>query len=179
MEANFQRAIRAVLKSEGGYVDDPRDRGGATNMGITFATLRDWRGKPITKADVQNLTEAEAVRIYKAKYWDRINGDNLPYGVDFAVLDFAVNSGVSRAAIYLQEIVGVAPDGKIGPITLEAVAQWDSVKLIEKLCAKRMDFLKRLAQSFSISLTLSHCATASRVIGPILPSGATPTISCR
>ena len=145
MEANFRRSVLAVLRHEGGYVDHVRDPGGATNRGITLQTLRDWRGKSVTKADVQNLTEAEAILIYKDRYWDRINGNNLPYGVDFAVLDFAVNSGVSRAAIYLQEIVGVAPDGKIGPMTLEAVHKWDSVKLIEKLCANRLAFLKRLS----------------------------------
>jgi lysozyme family protein len=60
-------------------------------------------------------------------------------------MDFAVNSGVSRAVIFLQEIVGVAPDGKIGPLTLEAIHKWDSVKLIEKLCANRLAFLKRLS----------------------------------
>ena len=134
-----------MLRHEGGYVDHVRDPGGATNRGITLQTLRDWRGKSVTKADVQNLTEAEAILIYEANYWNRINGDNLPYGVDFAVMDFAVNSGVSRAAIFLQEIVGVAPDGKIGPLTLEAVHKWDSVKLIEKLCANRLAFLKRLS----------------------------------
>lgn len=145
MEANFRRSVLAVLRHEGGYVDHVRDPGGATNRGITLQTLRDWRGKSVTKADVQNLTEAEAILIYEANYWNRINGDNLPYGVDFAVFDFAVNSGVSRAAIFLQEIVGVAPDGKIGPLTLEAVHKWDSVKLIEKLCANRLAFLKRLS----------------------------------
>lgn len=145
MEANFQRSLAAVLKHEGGYVDHPADPGGATNMGITFATLQAWRGRPITKVDVQNLTKAEAGQIYKARYWDRVQGDHLPYGVDFAVFDFAVNSGVSRAAIFLQEIVGVAPDGKIGPLTLSAVAKWDSVKLVEKLCANRLAFVKRLS----------------------------------
>lgn len=145
MESNFHRSIIAVLKHEGGYVDHPRDPGGATNRGITFATLKAWRGKPITTTDVRDLTEAEAVLIYRANYWSRLKCDDLPAGVDYAVMDFAVNSGVSRAAIYLQEIVGVAPDGKIGPLTLQAVAKWDSVALIEALCAKRMGFLKRLS----------------------------------
>lgn len=145
MQDNFLRSLKAVLAHEGGYVDHPRDPGGATNRGITFAVLKAWRGAPITKADVQNLSEAEAAQIYKANYWDRVKGDDLPFGVDYAVFDFAVNSGVSRSAIFLQETVGVAPDGKIGPITLEAVAQWDSIKLIEALCARRMAFLKRLS----------------------------------
>lgn len=145
MDRNFARALSAVLKHEGGYVDHPSDPGGATNLGITFAVLQKWRGKPITKADVKALTQDEAAAIYRANYWDRVRGDDLPAGVDYCVFDFAVNSGVSRSAMYLQEIVGVAPDGKIGPLTLLAVADWDSVTLIESLCGKRMSFLKRLS----------------------------------
>lgn len=145
MESNFARSLKAVLAHEGGYVDHPADPGGATNLGITFAVLQKGRGKPITKADVKALTQDEAAAIYKANYWDRVRGDDLPAGVDYAVFDFAVNSGVSRAATYLQEIVGVAPDGKIGPLTLQAVAASDAVKLIERLCGNRMAFLKRLS----------------------------------
>lgn len=145
MDRNFARALSAVLKHEGGYVDHPSDPGGATNLGITFAVLQKWRGKPITKADVKALTQDEAAAIYRANYWDRVKGDDLPPGVDYCVFDFAVNSGVSRSAIYLQEIVGVAPDGKIGPLTVLAVADWDSVTLIESLCGKRMSFLKKLS----------------------------------
>lgn len=145
MEANFQRSLTAVLAHEGGYVDHPKDPGGATNLGITFAVLQSWRGRPITKADVKALTNSEAAAIYKANYWDKVRGDDLPAGVDYAVMDFAVNSGVFRSATYLQEIVGVAPDGKIGPLTLQAVAAWDAVKLIEKLSANRLAFLKRLS----------------------------------
>lgn len=145
MQSNFDRSLSAVLKHEGGYVDHPADPGGATNMGITFATLRAWRGASITKADVQNLTRAEAAKIYKAKYWDKIKGDDLPFGVDFALFDYAVNSGPGRAVMTLQDIVGVAPDGGVGPITLSAIAEWDSVKLVEKLCAQRLAFLKKLS----------------------------------
>lgn len=145
MRANFERSLAAVLKHEGGYVDHPSDPGGATNLGITFATLKAWRKTEITKADVRNLTKEEAAAIYKANYWDRIKGDDLPFGVDYAVFDFAVNSGVSRAAIFLQEIIGAAPDGKIGPDTLKAMAKWSAVKLIEALCSKRMTFLKGLS----------------------------------
>lgn len=144
MESNFARSLKAVLVHEGGWADHPKDPGGATMKGVTIGTYR--RYKPgATKEDLRNITDAELQRIYRDGYWDKVRGDDLPSGVDFCVMDFAVNSGPARAAIYLQEIVGVAPDGKIGPLTLQAVAKWDSVALIEALCAKRMGFLKRLS----------------------------------
>lgn len=144
MRANFERALSATLKHEGGWADHPADPGGATMKGITLATYRRYEPNA-TKTDLRNITDAEVKQIYRDGYWSAIKGDDLPYGVDFAVFDFAVNSGPARAAIFLQEIVGVAQDGKIGPITLAAVAKWDSVKLIEKLCANRLAFVKRLS----------------------------------
>lgn len=144
MRANFARCLSATLRHEGGWSDHPADPGGATNFGVTLATYRRYVPNA-TKTDLRNISDAEIERIYRDGYWDKIKGDDLPYGVDFAVFDFAVNSGPARAAIYLQEIVGVAPDGKIGPLTLAAVAKWDSVKLVEKLCANRLAFVKRLS----------------------------------
>ena len=67
-----------ILASEGGYVDHPSDPGGATNMGITHRTLAAWRGKPVTKQDVRNLTRVEALEIYKAQYWRTSGADRMP-----------------------------------------------------------------------------------------------------
>ena len=96
--ANFDRALTAVLRHEGGYVDHPSDPGGATNLGVTRATLAQWRGRAVSKAEVKALTRAEAAKIYRALYWDEIAGDALPAGLDFAVFDYCVNSGPGRAA---------------------------------------------------------------------------------
>jgi lysozyme family protein len=150
MHRNFERSLSAVLKHEGGYVDHPKDPGGATNLGITIGTAKSNRmdldrDGDVDKADVRLIKASDAGPVYKARYWDTVRGDDLPAGVDYAVFDFAVNSGPARAAMYLQEIVGVAPDGKIGPLTLQAVAGWDSVAIIDALCAKRMGFLKQLS----------------------------------
>lgn len=143
-KGNFARALTAVLAHEGGWADHKDDPGGATMKGVTIGTYRQY--KPgATKQDLRNISDAELQQIYRDGYWDKIKGDDLPAGVDYAVMDFSVNSGPARAAMYLQEIVGVGPDGKIGALTLAAVAEWDSIALIETLCAKRMGFLKRLS----------------------------------
>lgn len=145
MKENFDLFLSEVLKHEGGYVDHPKDPGGATNLGITIGTLSSWLGRPATKDEVKALTVKDVAPIYRRNYWDRIRGDDLPSGVDTATGDFAVNSGVSRAAIYLQEVVGVAPDGKIGPMTLAAVRAMPAAAVVNKLCDNRLNFLRRLS----------------------------------
>ena len=149
MQQNFAASLALVLKSEGGFVNDPRDPGGATNMGITRQTLAAWRHivpwQALPVVAVELLSRDEAADIYKAEYWDRIDGDALPAGVDYAVFDFAVNSGWPKAAMTLQGIVGVAEDGKIGPITLAAIAKERPTFLIPKLCAMRLGFLRKLS----------------------------------
>ena len=145
MNANFPRALELVLKHEGGYVDHPADPGGATNLGITIGTLSDWLGRKATKAEVKALTKQSVAPIYRKRYWDAVKGDDLPSGLDYAVFDFAVNSGVSRAANYLQAILRVPQDGKIGPVTVAAAKAADPTILIERLCANRMEFLRGLS----------------------------------
>lgn len=70
MKDTFPRALALVLAQEGGYADHPYDPGGATNFGITIATLRDWRGRPVSKADVRALGRDEVAAIYRARYWN-------------------------------------------------------------------------------------------------------------
>ena len=142
--ANFRRSLTAVLIHEGGYVDHPKDPGGATNLGITQATLARWRRKRVTKSDVKKLTQSEAAAIYRANYWDAVKGDDLPGGVDYCVFDYAVNSGPSRAAKGLQRAVGVRADGAIGPLTMKAVQDKEPSDIIVEMCNKRLAWLKRL-----------------------------------
>jgi lysozyme family protein len=77
-------------------------------------------------------------------YWDKIKGDQLPAGVDYAAYDLAVNSGVGRASKYLQEIAGVPADGVLGPKSMGAIRECAPQELADALCDKRLDFLKRL-----------------------------------
>lgn len=144
MDRNFARAISLVLKWEGGYSNHPQDKGGPTNRGITLATFRRYVDRSGTVDDLKRLTVDQAGKVYRRQYWDKVRGDDLPDGIDYAVFDFAVNSGPARARKYLQRAAGVAQDGVIGPVTLAAVRGMDPVTLIEGLCASRMAFLKRI-----------------------------------
>lgn len=144
MKDTFLRVIPWVFEEEGGYVDHPKDPGGATNLGITHKTLSAWRGRPVSKQDVRNLTKQEAQNIYKSEYWNQVRGDRLPSGLDYATLDFGIHSGPSRAVRELQKIVGVTPDGIVGSQTLTAIQKFSVTKLIDLYCDARIRYLKSL-----------------------------------
>jgi lysozyme family protein len=140
----FHDALDIVLSHEGGFSDHRSDPGGATNLGITRATLAAFRKAPVTRDDVKRLGREEAARIYRALYWDRIDGDALPAGVDLMVFDYAVNSGPERAVRTLQTLAGAPADGRIGPATRAAVAAADPAALISGIASRRTSFLRRL-----------------------------------
>ena len=154
--AIFSKSLNAVLKHEGGFVDDPDDRGGATNRGITQKTLSDWRGKEVTAADVQALTETEAGGIYKARYWDKMSLDLIvSQGMAEAVMDFGVNAGPKTAVRALQAAVNwvekegakLAEDGIIGPITIRAVNTTTERMLILKFFEVRARYYLNISRS--------------------------------
>lgn len=146
---NFNAAMQHVLKSEGGFVNHPKDPGGMTNLGVTARTWGEWVGHDPSEKEMRELTPEKVAPLYKRKFWDLIKGDDLPSGVDYVVFDIAVNSGPGRAAKMLQQCIGVTPDGGIGPKTLAAVltctSSGDETKsLINKICDKRLEFWKSL-----------------------------------
>jgi lysozyme family protein len=141
MIENRQTWLEAVLKSEGGYVNHPLDKGGPTNFGITLRTLSEWRKEECTIEDVVQLTEEEACDIYMSAYWQVMRGDQLPGGVDLYACDFAVNSGPARAAKILQELVDTKADTFVGPKTIEAVRKQAPLQLLLAYHGARMKFL--------------------------------------
>jgi lysozyme family protein len=141
---NFEECLAHVLKHEGGYVDHPKDPGGATNLGVTKKVWEEWVGHEVTKDDIKALTVADVAPLYKARYWDKCRCDDLPHGVDFAVFDLAINSGTGRASKFLQGACGVAADGAIGPATLAAVAKMNPRELASIICERRLEFLQAL-----------------------------------
>ncbi len=144
MDRNFARALPLVLKHEGGWADNPKDPGGATMKGVTLATFRRYVKADASKADLRAISDEQVATVYYRHYWAAVNAQALPSGIDYAVFDFAVNSGPARAAKYLQSIAGVSVDGRVGPQTIEAVSAMDAAKVINKLCDARISFLRKL-----------------------------------
>ena len=142
--ANWEKAFQAVLKHEGGFVNHPKDPGGMTNLGVTKKVWEEFVGREVDEAEMRALTPDVVKPLYKKNYWDKIKGDQLPSGVDYAAYDLAVNSGTGRAAKYLQRIAGVPDDGVIGPKSMEAILACDPVETVDAICDMRLDFLQRL-----------------------------------
>lgn len=141
---NFELVMAEIFAHEGGYVDHKLDPGGATNLGITFAVLQKWRGKPITKADVKALTKKEATEIYRKNYWNPTKCDDLPAGLDLVMMDGSVNSGIGRGPKWVQSAVGVTVDGKVGSNTIKAISAASPKDAINKACDARLAFLRGL-----------------------------------
>lgn len=142
--ANFEACVALILASEGGFVDDPADPGGATNHGITIETLEGVRGRPQTEEDVRALTEADAAAIYRADYFTPAGCDIWPAGVDLMVFDCAVNQGLGHAIRTLQVSVGAAADGEIGPATKAAVASHAPALIIARMSVLRGNHYRSL-----------------------------------
>ena len=144
MKANFSICLPEILKHEGGWADHPKDPGGATMKGITIGTYAQWKGRKVTKDELRRISDAEVAAIYKRNYWDKVRGDDLPSGLDLVAFDAAVNSGPSRGAKWLQQAVGVTPDGKVGPATVMAAQSAYAPAAIERAIGFRLAFMRSL-----------------------------------
>ena len=140
MKENFDKCLEMLLHHEGGYVWHEEDPGGETNLGVTKKVYQDWGG---TK-DMIDLTVEDVAPIYKKNYWDRCKCDELSSGLDWVVMDWAVNSGTRRVSKALQKACGAERDGVIGNKTL-ALANGQNVKyMIEEISVMRQSFYESL-----------------------------------
>jgi lysozyme family protein len=144
MRENFEEALKAILKHEGGYVHHPRDPGGMTNLGVTKKVWEEWVGHPVGEKEMRALTPDTVAPMYKKKYWDAVKADELPTGLDYLMFDFAINAGPGRAAKTMQKAIGTTPDGAIGPKTMAALKAADPADLIAKFSMEKELFYKAL-----------------------------------
>lgn len=144
MRNNFQTALDAVLKFEGGYSNHPADPGGPTNLGITQAVLSAWIGRKASVNEVKLLSRDTAAAIYKARYWTPCRCDELPSGVDYVLFDFGVNAGIGQAVKTLQRVLGVARDGIFGPVTMGALQRRQPAELVTAFDAAKVAFYRGL-----------------------------------
>ena len=129
MRKNFEVCLGQTLIYEGGYSNNAHDPGGATMNGVTqrvYNIYRQFNGREVQS--VKLLLPIERDDIYRAGYWDLVQGDQLPSGVDMALFDYAVNSGASRPNRVYRSIQPCEP-----------------VQAIRKICASRLAFMQALS----------------------------------
>lgn len=162
---NFDYCFKLLLKDEGGYSNDPDDRGGATKYGITIADVDKYLKKGATPDDVKNLTVAQAEDIYKHKYWDALGCDNLPAGVDYTCFDYGVNSGLARPRAALKKFSDKQGADLINAINDERVTFLNNI--VQRRPSQQKFYkgwMNRVARVRAVSLNLAK--TKDTVSGP-------------
>jgi uncharacterized protein (TIGR02594 family) len=144
--ANYDASLARLLVHEGGYSNHPSDPGGPTNYGITIHDYRKYISSSGTAADVRSMTVDQAKTIYRRRYWDVQRCDQLPAGVDYAIFDYGVNSGIGRSGKVLRRVLGLS-DGTaaISDEVIAAVGRRDPKVLASAICDERLAFLRGLA----------------------------------
>ena len=145
MDTNFDAVLDLVLKEEGGYTNDAADPGGPTNWGITIKDARLYWKANATAADVKAMPLSAAKLIYRKEYWNAMQCDMLPNGIDYSIMDYGVNSGIGRAGKVLRRALGLSDNvSSINQSVLDACAKADKVKVINYINSERLAFLQSL-----------------------------------
>ena len=144
MKIEFSEIIEEVLEAEGGFVNDPDDKGGATNFGVTQSSYSAYLGSKASVEDVRNMTREEAKECYKQDFWNPAKVDRLPENLRHIYFDMVVNMGRKNAGKIIQQAVNTKKnqtllevDGIVGSGTLSHVT---SLTLKDVLVERSMFF---------------------------------------
>jgi lysozyme family protein len=142
---SYDQSLARLLLHEGGYSNHPADPGGPTNFGITIFDYRKYVKPNATADDVRAMRVEEAKAIYRAKYWDAQRCDELPAGVDYAVFDYGVNSGIGRSGKVLRRCLDLSDTSSaVSDEAIAAARAADPKALIAAICDERLRFLQNL-----------------------------------
>ena len=142
----FEDAVRIVLELEGGgrLALHAKDPGGLTKFGISLKAY-----PQLGRSGISDLTEEEAIAIYRRDYWNVLRVDRLPPRLRLALFDTAVNCGTKAAVEILQRalrLLGaqVAVDGDLGPLTFGAIISYPTDRVLIHVLLERQRFYRNL-----------------------------------
>ena len=196
MHANYADFVeRLISKYEGGYGWDKRDPGGPTKYGITCYDLATYRKQAMTSMAawaplVKDMTKSEAESIFWLHYGVPIRFNDLPPGIDCAMMDYAVLSGVARAQLVAKRLLSLDPSVPYSSVisVLRTYSSTKSVDFINRLCDERIAFMKAIkggsiwvtfGKGWSARVSDNRSYATSLATGKIppqanAPSGASP-----
>lgn len=179
MRTSFAPTRTFILGAEGGYSGDPADAGNWTagrvgfgrlvgsNMGVSAAQLECYLGRNASIQDMRGLTDIQQSAIFGANFWNTLNANEVPAGLDLLITDHGYSRGSLTCAMLLQRLVGALPDGHIGEIT------------VASLCSvSPTDLLQRSAMLDIATLQRSLGIHADGVLGPITTSALESMPQC-
>ena len=144
MKTTFDEIIEEVLEAEGGFVNDPDDKGGATNFGVTQQSYSNFLGSPASVDDVRNMTREEAKECYKKEFWIPAKVDRLPDNLKHLYFDMVVNMGRRNAGKILQQAVNTKKNSAVldvdGIIGSGSLSQIPDLTLNDVLVERAMFF---------------------------------------
>lgn len=171
MKASFTPTRTFILGAEGGYSGDPADGGNWTggrvgfgrlvgsNMGVSAAQLEAYLGRNASIQDMRNLTDIQQAAIFGAEFWNTLNANEVPAGLDLLITDHGYSRGSLTCAMLLQRLVGALPDGHIGEITVATLS-----------AVSPSDLLKQTAMLDVATLQHNLGIKADGVLGPVTAS---------
>lgn len=151
--AEFEKLAGKLLHLEGGFVDHPKDRGGATKYGVILNTWKEYgydkdQDGDIDVEDLRIITHKDAKMIAKKIFWDYFKADRIRnQSIAELIVDWGYNSGRVTAARRVQRILKVNADGIFGPLTIEAINRANQTKLFEAIKNDRKEFIEYLVKS--------------------------------
>ena len=148
IDPEIRKILVGVLEREGWpkMTNHPRDRGGLTKGGITHRTVEQWRGRRVTRRELERLTEREALSILERRFVETNGIQRIGDGaLKTQVIDNSVLSGPVNAVKDLQRALRVRQDGIIGPITLGRIKSVGSKVTCQRLAVKRTLRLAKIA----------------------------------
>lgn len=152
--ANVNDLAPLILKWEGGFVNDPKDRGGATNMGVTLNTWKsvgyDKNGdKKIDVKDLKLLSKEDVVKkVLKPYYWDKWRADEINnQSIANILVDWVYTSG-KYGITKVQAMLNLKPDGVVGNKTLSAINDYPNQRqLFQRIKNERLAFIDRIVKN--------------------------------
>lgn len=142
--------FKRAKESKGGFVDDLVDKGGATCMGVTIGTFRNYMEKKGIKnasvTDLKNMRYKDWLEILKKMYWNRWHADDIKsQSIAEVVVDWVWASG-KWGIVIPQRMLGVTDDGIVGVITLDALNRKEPKEFFDTLIQERIAFVEGIVK---------------------------------
>lgn len=173
--ATYNESLKRLLAHEGGYSNHPSDPGGPTNWGITIIDARKYWKFNASSDDVRSMPLSTARGIYKEKYWNALRCDELPAGVDYAVFDYGVNSGIGRSGKVLRRVLGLPDNTHV--VTEQVRGELlgkNPASVVAMICDERMAFLRRLKTWPVFGVGWARRVAGVRTVGTRMAVGKPP-----